>query len=168
MKKILGILALLILCYYGVTYHRHMNEPTVTVDERLVPIVNEWIKMMESEGIQYENTFNRLNCILIVSDSVVIHRMHLYNMEVTDAVAISDPKTKSIIISETQANKGGLVLKATVWHELGHSVYGIGHVEGYYLMNEYTYTEKEYTSDWDKLKANYLLRCKNNERYTFY
>jgi Zn-dependent peptidase ImmA (M78 family) len=163
MKKIIGLILILGLVYYGVKYHSHMNQPTVQVDERLVPFVNEWIEMMDEEQIRYVYEFNDINLIAIVEDSVVLRHMRLYNMK-GPAVALSDPITQMIIIGESQAAKGEHTLRATVWHELGHYIYNLHHVDGYYLMNEYSYSEKEYEADWDMFKTNYLIRCKRNER----
>ena len=167
MKNLIGIILLAVLCYYGVTYYQHMNDPRIKVEERLAPYLSEWVDMMEKENIEYEGPFHRLSYIMIVPDSVVLESMARHGF-IGESVAISDPAAQSIIISETQASKGEYTLKATLWHELGHYIYELNHVEGYYLMNEYSYDEKEYKEDWDKFKDNYLLRCKQNEYSAFY
>lgn len=167
MKNLIGIILLCTLTYYGVKYHDYMNQPTVKVEERLVPFVNEWIDMMDEERVDYVNSFSKIKLIAIVEDSVVLHHMRLYNLK-GHAVAISDPVTQMILISETQASKGDHTLRATLWHELGHHIFAIDHVKGYYIMNEYTFSEEEFKEDWAKLRLDYLLMVHKHEVYAKY
>jgi hypothetical protein len=151
MKQIIGILVICLLGYYGVRYYNHMNSGHVEVSSPLVPIVNEWKSAMYTRHLPIK-PFNRIRKIIIVNDSVV------------DGDAGYCSKYDQVIyISKSTIKKGYWSTKAAVWHELGHFIFELDHVDGLDIMNAYTFSEEEYKDNWPKLEKNYYKQCKEKE-----
>jgi hypothetical protein len=156
MKKVIGILLLGLLCYYGVRYSGHMNSGTIQVSPPLVSIVNEWKATMNTQHLSIA-PFKRIRKIVIVSDSVVDH----------DA-AYCNKITQVIYVAESTVKKGYWSTKAAVWHELGHYIFELEHVDAFDLMNAYSYSEDIYKLGWHRLSTNYLKLCIENEAIARY
>lgn len=151
MKRWIGLILLGLLCYYGVRYSRHMNSGVTIVSPPLVTIVDEWKSTMNQRHIPIA-PFKRIRKIVIVDDSVVDFDYGYCNKQL-----------QLIYISKSTVMKGYWSTKAAVWHELGHFIYELDHVDGFNLMNAEAYTEEEYKENWKTLEQDYLKLCKEYE-----
>ncbi len=152
MKKIIGIILLGLLCYYGVRYSQHINSGEIEVSPPLVTIVNEWKATMNTHHLSIA-PFKRIREIIIVDDSVVDHDACYCNKQ-----------TQVIYISKSTIKKGYWSTKAAVWHELGHFIFELEHDDSRIdIMNTLLLNEDVYQESWHELETNYLKYCKENE-----
>jgi hypothetical protein len=149
MKKIIGIILLGLLCYYGVRYSNHMNSGEIKVSPPLVTIVNEWKATMHTHHLQIA-PFQRIRMIIVVDDSVVDFDAGLCNKQL-----------QFIYISKSTIKKGYWATKAAVWHELGHYVFELEHGDG--IMSTYIMEDDLYEEGWYELEKQYLNECKAHE-----
>lgn len=154
-KSFIAIIILIAVCYYGVIYYSNTNNVTTSIDAPLVSIIDEWKQVMLENNITCDGPVGRLQGVWIMDDSVV--------GQIPGAVAFADPVSHIIGISKSQALKGFYTTRATLWHELGHYVFQLDHMECECLMNEDSYTEEEYIENWEMFKAEYIKTCKENE-----
>lgn len=147
MKKLLMISILGILCYYGVAYYNYMNVGVVDVDPNLETLVEDWKSEMAENGISYEDKYNRIRRIEIVSNYRVAGQC--------------DHTNRIIRIDKEQLLKGRYTAMVVLWHELGHCVFKCYHVEGISIMNSHTKTESYYKEHWEEMKASYIKNIRN-------
>ena len=161
MKRFVLLFILAMLVYYGVRLHQLLGKGSgadMTVDPLLVELLNEWKKDMADNDIYYATTFNRLHKIIVVEDSLITGSKQ-------GNVAYANMYEHNIKISKGIVERGRLVTKATLYHELGHYVFDLDHVDAYCLMHEYSHEEADLKKNWDYLLDMYLIRCKNHENY---
>jgi len=151
MKKIIGIIFLGIICYYGVKYYYYMNSGKIEISPELVTIVDDWKIEMDSLNLKIK-PFNRIRQIIIVDDHVVDYDY-----------AYCSKRNQVIYIARSTITKGPYTTKAAVWHELGHYIFELKHKDQFSIMNTYGYSEREYRNNWDELRLNYFKYCKRNE-----
>lgn len=151
MRKWIGLILICLLGYYGVRYSQYMNSGHIEISSPLVPMVNEWKSVMYTQHLPIK-PFKRIRKIIIVDDSVV-----------DGDVAYCDKYKQIIYISKSTITKGYWTTKAAVWHELGHFIFELDHVNDLDIMNTYVLREDEYRDNWPQLEKNYLKKCKANE-----
>lgn len=119
------------------------------IDPRLKDYISDWQKELDLAQIEYEPGFNRLTEIRMIrlpSSKAGYYREW----------------SRSIVISTSQAELGPWSIRATLYHELGHAVFGLSHLNGS-IMATHSFTEKEIISNWDQWLAEYLDYCKTNK-----
>lgn len=145
MKFKVIIISLLISAGYLYWKHNVTTEPYI--DPALQIFTNEWKTELDNAGISYEAGFNRIDNIILTSDSEVS--------------AHFDIASRTIMISIAQMERGEFSTRAAIWHELGHYVFRLEHSDG--IMNSYSLSEDSYINDWARLKNEYLIKCIKNE-----
>ena len=114
------------------------------VDHRLVKYVNEWKQDMDSAGISYNRIFNlRLDTIEVVGG------MNAYGYCYTNHIEISE----GILGSEW-------VTRQAVYHELGHHVLSLDHVDDKCIMFEKSLGEDFCRDNWNSLVSKYINKAK--------
>lgn len=145
MRKLLAISILGLLCYYGVSYYNYMNSGVIYVDPNLETLVEEWKSEMTEHGLPYEGPYKRIRRIEVVDD-----------YGVSNLAGQCNHTTGEIGIGKEQILKGYYTTKVILWHELGHYVFDLDHVDGISIMNGSTRPEGFYKENWEELKASYL------------
>lgn len=151
MRKIIGVILLSVLCYYGVMYYDYMNSGEIEISPELVAIVDDWKTEMDALNLSIK-PFNRIRHIIIVDDSVVDYDY-----------AYCSKRNQVIYIARSTISKGPYTTKGAMWHELGHYVFELKHKNKFAIMNANGYSELEYRDNWDELRLNYFKYCKENE-----
>ena len=126
---------------------RDKEEPYVSRD--LVPFVKEWKRDMASAHIKYREAYLRVDEITVVSSFV--HKAGSSNLLLG-----------TIKISMHQIEEGPWSTRGTLYHELGHQVFGLRH-GSCHLMRAETWGEEEYKNNWDFWLREYLDECKKSE-----
>ena len=156
MKRIIGLILLGIMCYYGVRYYQHMNSGEIEISPELVVIVDDWKETMISNDLPI-SPFRRIRKIIIVDDYVVDF----------DAGYCNKPK-QIIYIARSTVNKGYWSTKAAVWHELGHFIFELNHEDELSIMSTYILHENIYKIKWQELEKRYINECKIHEETARY
>ena len=118
------------------------------IDPALRSAVKDWEERMQREGLAYSNRFNGLEVIARVGRE-------------TAWVGRTSRATRSIEINDRQVASGQLRLLCTVYHELGHWTFGLGHSSG--IMAEECPSEEYLAANWEKLVEEYVNQCRNNQ-----
>lgn len=142
-------MTLLILFIFWRLASNRVDPSGPEIDPRLAGTVAEWKLDMKNAGIDYEPGLNRIDKISIIDLA-------------GDQVGSSNKRTCEILVDPIQFDKGDYSVRATLYHELGHYVFGLEHGDCLLLM-EHELEEKEYRKGWSTLKKSYLLLCKENE-----
>lgn len=122
------------------------------VHPTLVQVVNEWEDMMKSNGIDYRESLYRIKKIEIVDKLDGRHQ-----------AGESNKRDRTIKIKSSHLDNGYWVVRATVWHELGHYIFNLEHDNSRLdIMNSTNSKEIEYKQNWDELKRNYIKSCKEH------
>jgi hypothetical protein len=150
MKKLLTISILGVLCYYGVKYYNYMNSGVTYINPNLKAMVDEWKSKMKEHGLQYEDAYIRLRRIEIVDESLI-----------DNLAGQSNKWTGTIRISNTQIIKGYWTTKAILWHELGHYIFDLDHVDDVTIMNSNTFDEYSYRNYWHDFELSYINQIKD-------
>lgn len=143
------VMTLLILFIFWRVASNTVDPSGPEIDPRLASLVAEWKSDMEKAGIDYETGFNRIDKISIIDLA-------------DDRVGVSNKRTREVLVDPIQFDKGDYSVRATLYHELGHYVFGLEHGDCLLLM-EYELEEKDYQKGWSTLKKSYLVICKENE-----
>ena len=143
------VMTLLILFIFYRLASNTVDPSGPEIDPRLANLVAEWKSDMKKEGIDYESGFNRIDKISIIDLA-------------GDQVGSSNKSTREVLVDPIQFDKGDYSVRATLYHELGHYVFGLEHGDCLLLM-EYELEEKQYQKSWSTLKKSYLILCKENE-----
>jgi hypothetical protein len=128
------------------------QHPTVLepeIDPKLASFVDEWKSDMMEKNIDFRAGFNRIDKISIVDLN-------------DELVGLSDKRSGSVMIDPIQFEKGNNSVRATVYHELGHYVFGLEHGDCLMMM-ETEMEEKDLRRGWSTIKESYLLICKEKE-----
>ena len=119
------------------------------IDPRLSAVVEEWKSDMASRGLEYAPAFKRLVKMSIVEIS-------------PNHVGESRRSTRSISISTCVLERGHYFTKALVYHELGHFVFHLDHMDGV-IMTSPVLTDAEYEEQWQAAVDEYLTACEARE-----
>ncbi len=151
MKRLFGILAIALGCYYGVAYYQAVNNSEPEVDPSLQEIVVQWKNAMRSEGIDYHAGFNRIDHIQVVSE---------YGVDAGQY----DKGSRTISISKEVMVKGFYSTRVALYHELGHYVFNLEHTDDHTrVMFHKTIDETIYKILWNEMKEQYLINCREHE-----
>ena len=118
------------------------------VDAKLEELVSDWQREMQDAGLEYRPAFNRLESIELSSEK-------------EPWAGVTEVSTRRIKINPKQLSSGYYRAKASVYHELGHWVFCLGHVEGT-VMQEKCPSEEELQENWQDYINDYLQLCNNN------
>jgi hypothetical protein len=120
------------------------EEPYISKD--LIPFVKEWRADMKQERIPYREAYIRIDEISVVSD---------YGHKAGG----SNTLFGTVKISLYQLKEGPWSTRGTLYHELGHSVFGLRH-GSCHIMRDVVWTEEEYRDNWKHWVREYLDECK--------
>ena len=119
------------------------------IDPRLGAVVEEWKRDMDTRGIDYDKSFKRLLKVSIVDIS-------------PNHVGESRRSTRSVSISACALDRGDYFIRALVYHELGHFVFHLDHMDGV-IMTSPVLTNAEYEEQWQSAVDEYLTACEARE-----
>jgi hypothetical protein len=119
------------------------------IDPRLSAVVEEWKRDMDTRGLEYGPSFNRLLKVSIVDIS-------------PNHVGESRRSTRSILISTCALDRGDYFTRALVYHELGHFVFHLDHTDGV-IMTSPVLSNAEYEEQWQSAVDEYLTACEARE-----
>ncbi len=114
------------------------------IDSRLDKYVNEWKLDMDSAGIQYKVKFN------VILDTIKV---------VKGISANGYSHTNTIRINENILDSEWLT-RQTVYHELGHNIFLLDHVDDKCIMFEDDLSESFYQDNWNNLVSKYINKAK--------
>jgi len=77
-------------------------------------------------------------------------------------VGVSNKKDNTIVLSDRLIDQGEYVIRAAVYHELGHYVFDLKHVGYFSIMNSEVLRNWQYEDQWESMKNEYLNHCKEN------
>jgi hypothetical protein len=120
------------------------------IDPVLEPHVNAWQELMLDQGLDVSRPFSRLRSI------------DLTDLE-PGIAGVSHIGANRIRISDQVLDLGDFTLRAAVYHELGHSVFGLKHSDEISIMYYQALSESYYQQNWNELENEYVLNCKRNE-----
>jgi len=123
---------------------RDGEEPYISKD--LIPFVKEWRVDMKRARIPYRESYIRIDEIVVVSD-------YGHN------AGGSNILFGTVKVSLYQLQEGPWSTRGTLYHELGHSVFGLRH-DSCHLMRGVAWSEEEYRDNWDYWLREYLDECK--------
>jgi|688.fasta_scaffold59798_9 hypothetical protein len=141
-----GILFVAVLVTFWISSAAPQKEPWV--DARLRPAVLEWQRDLDREGVQWRRGWSRV-------DSVVVRR-------VEDRFGRWEKSKRTVVISPVAIERGAETLRATVYHELGHAVFHLGH-HGEGLMQGCGHRNERYAEKWNEMVEEYISFCKWNQ-----
>jgi hypothetical protein len=119
------------------------------IDPRLSAVVEEWKRDMDTRGIDYKKSFKRLLKVSIVDIS-------------PNHVGESRRSTRSVSISACALDRGDYFIRALIYHELGHFVFHLDHMDGV-IMTSPVLTNAEYEEQWQEAVDEYLTACEARE-----
>lgn len=144
MKFIINGFILLLFLFIGGTlllYQNEENSKPPSIEQGLEVFVDDWRNDCHSRGIDFEDRYNKI-------DQIVYSDMN--------KAGESDTIQHEIRINP---NLNYLQTKSTVYHELGHYVFGLDHSdEG--IMRDEIYSEEYYIENWENLIENYIFKIK--------
>ena len=120
-----------------------------TVSRELTPAVESWQRDLTAAGVEWKNRFSLLRSI------------ELADLPPGKAGS-SNSFAHSIKISRDLLAEGEYTLQATVYHELGHSAFGLEH-GCCVIMQEDNLSETEYQERWPSLLEEYEAECKKSK-----
>lgn len=124
--------------------------PGPYVDPVLVPYVNDWRELMLKNGLDISRPYGRLRSIVVT--------------DLRPGLAgIAHTGSNQIKISKHLLKLGEFTVRATVYHELGHSIFGLKHPDEIGIMYYMSLPESYYQENWNELERKYVLNCKRNE-----
>lgn len=127
-------------------------EETQRIDPRLASYVEEWKQDMWKIG------FDPTQAIASLTGMEVT--------EMEDKLGNTQHYAHRIEVSTLALQQGDAAVRATVYHELGHYVFGLEH-GSCDLMAEKSLPVEYYESNWDEMKKEYirLIRSQNFETH---
>jgi len=123
--------------------------PGPAVDPRLQPFLDEWQADMDREGIDVRYPIGRLRSLK-------------FGEVGSGFVGVSNKKDNTIVLSDRLIDQGEYVIRAAVYHELGHFVFDLKHVGYFSIMNGEVLRNWQYEDRWESMKNEYLNHCKEN------
>lgn len=153
MKKILGILLIILILPMAGCKQEKKQPPQI--DHALQQMVIEWTQLMSRNEIDYLSRFQDIRKIQLVNSGSLDDGYH---------AGESNKEYKTISIDVDNFKEGYWSTRNTVYHELGHYVFGLKHVDkGLNIMNTSTTSEVVCKQNWRKLENKYVKACKANE-----
>ena len=114
------------------------------VDPRLDKYVDEWKRDMDQAGVKYKVRFN------VMLDTIkVVNGIDTYGYSRTNTIRIN----ANILDSEW-------LTRQTVYHEFGHNVFSLEHVEDKCIMFKEDLSESFYRDNWNNLLSKYINKAK--------
>ena len=114
------------------------------IDSRLDRYVNEWRRDMDQARVEYRVKFN------IMLDTIkVVNRIS----------ANGDSHTNTIRINANLLDSEWLT-RQTVYHELGHNIFSLDHVDDKCIMFKDDLGESFYQDNWNNLLSKYINKAK--------
>jgi len=151
---------LLAVVVMGVTVWYILNNPdvkrhSVVIDPRLQSYVEEWKSDMRANGFEPNDAIASLRSIEVG--------------ELTDEEQLGLTKyyEHKIIIDYDAIVLDNLTLRAIVYHELGHYVFGLEH-GSCELMSETSESTDYYSANWTRIKEEYITLIRSQEFETHY
>lgn len=144
----LVIIAAAVLGTFMLLVHATHDETGPRVDVALSKYVEEWKWDVSQANIEYQPAFNRLKSI-----------------EVTDTqesyAGVTVTSARKIKINLKHLSSGEYRVRATLYHELGHFVFGLDH-GSCAIMQEECQSEEQLEENWKEYVNEYLQLCINN------
>jgi len=120
-------------------------------------IVEDWKRDMSEIGLDGDQLIKRLDYILAVDS---IPHGFLNGQKTRDIMGRSDYGARTVWILSRSYTPGQL--KALVYHELAHYIFGLDHGKEHEIMATYIKEEPGYYQTyWDRLLPIYLEKCKH-------
>ncbi len=142
MKKILLILALFSVVLAGAYFLSVGVKEKPVYSVELESAIGEWKRYQQEAGVFDEAKFNEIRKITV-------------GPLPRSKAGLSDINAKTITISPATIEKGKYSVRACVWHELGHYMYGLDH--GSCLMMADSLFPEEITAEyWGHMKSEYM------------
>lgn len=124
--------------------------PGPTVDPILEPHVRDWLGLMSDNDLDVKRPFSQLRSIMVTRlEPGIVGNFHTW--------------TNEIKISDQVLDRGKFSTRAAVYHELGHSIFGLNHSQEIGIMYRYSMSESYYRQNWNELEKLYISNCKRNE-----
>lgn len=149
MQRLILVLLLAVGLWYITIQVVEPKDDRVLVDPRLKSYVTEWCWEMEKAGIPWEESFRELNSITATA----------YSVDSRETGAHWRLANK-ITINERYLDRNPCAVKATVFHELGHAVFGLEHGSCTIMRARTLVEEEKYCDNWDLYLDEYLVQCK--------
>lgn len=140
-------------CAFHLTagYQRARQETPQPVDPRLASSVARWRHDMERTPLIWQARFARVKSIEVAPLP-------------DDAAGCYDRWSRKILVSPQRLTAGSYSTRATIYHELGHGVFLLGH-SSCTLMGS-TKSEEYYRAHWGELVSEYIIAANNKHNFT--
>lgn len=122
--------------------------PGPVVDHRLEFALSTWQADMEEADLDINWRFGRLERITVDQSKFLAGH--------------SDPGRQIISVSNQVLKLGPWTTRATLYHELGHFIFGLNHTDEIGIMYRETLPEDLYRDQWPELYQEYLTQCKRH------
>lgn len=132
-------------------YQKARQEPPQQVDPRLASSVARWRHDMERTPLIWQARFARVKSIEVAPLP-------------EDAAGCYDQWSRKILVSPQRLTAGHYSTRATIYHELGHGVFLLGH-SSCKLMGP-TKSEEYYRAHWGELVSEYIIAANNKHNFT--
>lgn len=132
-------------------YQKAKQEPPQQVDPRLASSVARWRHDMERTPLIWQARFARVKSIEVAPLP-------------DDAAGCYDRWSRKILVSPQRLTAGSYSTRATIYHELGHGVFLLGH-SSCKLMGP-TKSEEYYRAHWGELVSEYIIAANNKHNFT--
>lgn len=148
--QLLRSLTLFLICAGALWYYLWSRPPGPgpVVDHRLESALSDWQADMEEADLDVEWRMGRLEGIIVY--------------ESTFKAGHSDPGSRIVYVSNRALKLGPWTAKATLYHELGHFIFGLNHTDEISIMYKETLPEEFYRDHWPELYQDYLTQCKRH------
>ncbi len=122
--------------------------PGPVVDHRLESALLDWKLDMKEADLDIKWRLGRLERIIVDQSKFIAGH--------------SDPGRQIISVSNQVLKLGPWTTRATLYHELGHFIFGLNHTEEIGIMYRETLPEEFYRDHWPELYQDYLTQCKRH------
>jgi len=144
MKKFIQFIVITVMVSGAGLVFLHDYEAGPIVDPRLDKYVDEWKRDMDRARVKYKVRFN------VMLDTIkVVNGIDTYGYSRTNTIRIN----ANILDSEW-------LTRQTVYHELGHNVFSLEHVEDKCIMFKDDLGESFYQDNWNNLLSKYINKAK--------
>jgi hypothetical protein len=107
----------------------------------LLPYVDEWKSTMTINDIDYSH-FNNIKSISVKKN--------------VGSFGLSNERLRTIVVDVEAVTAGPATLRNTVYHELGHYIFGFEHTEDKDIMYRNNLGEEYYKTEWTSIKGKYV------------
>lgn len=149
MSRLIMIILLASAVWWVTANFNFAETNTVMVDPRLRPYVKEWCWEMEKAGLPWESRIRELKSIRVETYSVDSRETGNYWVY-----------AKKITINSRFIKGDPCLLRATVFHELGHACFGLEHESCAIMQGRLLIDSKRYCDEWNLFLKEYLVQCK--------